>query len=43
VEAALDVMGGKWKTLILWKLKEVEVIRYNKQHLSHIVNINLIL
>lgn len=30
VEAAIDVIGGKWKPLILWQLKETDVIRYNK-------------
>lgn len=30
VEAAIDVIGGKWKPLILWQLKEEKVIRYNR-------------
>lgn len=30
VEATIDVIGGKWKPLILWQLKVEGVIRYNK-------------
>ena len=29
-ELTLDVVGGKWKGLILWKLQEKEVLRYGE-------------
>jgi len=29
-ELTLDLVGGKWKGLILWKLSEKEVLRYGE-------------
>lgn len=29
-EVALELMGGKWKGLILWKLHEKDVLRYGE-------------
>lgn len=30
IEVFLEVVGGKWKSLILWNLGQHEVIRYNE-------------
>ncbi|MGH7799687.1 MAG: winged helix-turn-helix transcriptional regulator [Thermodesulfobacteriota bacterium] len=30
VEATLGVIGGKWKVLILWYLKEEQIMRFGK-------------
>lgn len=38
VEAALDVIGGKWKTLILWALGE-DTLRFNELQ-KKLFNIN---
>ena len=29
IEIAMEVLGGKWKALIIWNLGQREVIRYN--------------
>ncbi len=30
VEATLGIIGGKWKVLILWYLKDEQIIRFSK-------------
>lgn len=30
VEATIDVVGGKWKVLILWHIKENNVVRFGQ-------------
>ena len=33
IEVAFDIIGGKWKPLILWYLGENEIVRFNQlQH-----------
>ncbi|MFT8347568.1 winged helix-turn-helix transcriptional regulator [Clostridium saccharoperbutylacetonicum] len=40
VELALEVIGGKWRIPILWKLSDAKTVRYNelKRSISGITN-----